>query len=156
MGNLTFLILLSIVGILFILAELLIVPGVGVAGFLGLAALGGACYYAFVQIGTTAGVILICIEIVFLAAVLIYALRAKTWQRLALKTNIESTVEDGSVEISLGQVGTTETRLAPRGTARFENVAIEVKAMKGMIDPGTEVVVVLVENKTVYVKPVNE
>ena len=42
---------LVIVGILLMLVELLLVPGVGVAGFLGLASLVAACWYTFACIG---------------------------------------------------------------------------------------------------------
>lgn len=154
MGNVAFLILLSIVGILFLVAELLIVPGVGVAGILGLASMAGACYYAFVGISTTVGIIVTCLEIAVVIAATVYALRAKTWQKLALKTNIESTVGDASVEIAVGQRGTTETRLAPMGTVRFGTAAIEAKSMMGIIDPNVEVEVALIEDKKIYVKPV--
>ena len=38
---------LIIVGLILIFAEVLIIPGVGVAGILGLLSLGGSCFYAF-------------------------------------------------------------------------------------------------------------
>ena len=156
MGNLTFIILLSIVGVLFLVAELLIVPGVGVAGFCGLAAMGGACVYAFIKMGTAAGIIVTAVNLVIIIAGTVYALRAKTWQKLALETNIESTVGDASCEVSVGETGITETRLAPMGTARFAGKAVEVKAAKGMVDSGVEVEVVMIEDKKVIVKPVEK
>lgn len=152
MGNLTFIILLSITGILLLLAELLIIPGVGVAGFLGIASMGGACYVAFTHIGSVCGAVVTVINALILVGVTIYALRAKTWQKLALKTNIDATVGDKSLEIHLGDHGTAETRLGPMGTARFNGTAVEVKSMQGMISPGTEVEVTLIEDKKVYVK----
>ncbi|MCQ2144130.1 MAG: serine protease [Bacteroidales bacterium] len=156
MGNLTFIILLMIAGILFLLAELLIVPGVGLAGVFGLASMAGAAYFAFVQMGPTVGAIVTAIEIAVVIAVTVYALREKTWQKLALKTNIESKISDASVEVRIGQTGKTETRLAPMGTARFDGVAIEVKAMQGIIDAGTEVEIALIEDKKIYVKPLED
>lgn len=156
MGNMTFIILLMIAGILFLVAELLIVPGVGFAGFFGLASMIGASYFSFSQMGPTVGAIVTAIEIAVVIAVTVYALREKTWQKLALKTNIESKISDASVEVRIGQTGHTETRLAPMGTARFDGVAVEVKAMQGIIDAGTEIVITLIEDKKIYVKPVED
>ena len=42
-----FLITLVLVGLVLIFAEILLIPGVGVAGVLGLLSMGGSCYYAF-------------------------------------------------------------------------------------------------------------
>ena len=37
------------------------------------------------------------------------------------------------------------------GTAKFGENAVEVKALEGMIDPGVEVKVVLIEDNRIYV-----
>jgi len=41
---------LVLVGLVLILAEILLIPGVGVAGILGLLSLGGSCYYSFYEV----------------------------------------------------------------------------------------------------------
>ena len=46
---------LILVGLVLILAEILLIPGVGVAGVLGLLSMGGSCYYAFYEFGTLTG-----------------------------------------------------------------------------------------------------
>ena len=38
---------LIIIGLVLVLAEILLVPGVGIAGILGLVSLGGSCFCAF-------------------------------------------------------------------------------------------------------------
>ena len=42
---------LILVGLVLIFAEILLVPGVGVAGVLGLLSMGGSCFYAFMEYG---------------------------------------------------------------------------------------------------------
>ena len=59
-----FIITLILVGLILIFAEILLVPGVGIAGILGLLSLGGSCFYAFTQIGTTAGTIVTAVNVV--------------------------------------------------------------------------------------------
>lgn len=145
---------LIIIGLLLMFAEILIIPGVGIAGILGVAAMAGSCVYAFLEIGQTAGVIVTAVNAVLLVVITIWVLRAKTWERLALATNIESKAIVPEAEVVPGTVGVTVTRLAPMGTARFGDLRLEVTAREGIIDPGVEVEVVEVDGIKVYVSAV--
>lgn len=148
-----FIITLILVGLVLIFAEILLIPGVGIAGVLGLLSMGGSCFYAFHELGTTAGAIVTGVNAVLIAALTVWVLRAKTWKRMSLETNIDSKAV-GGVSLSLGDRGKTVTRLAPMGSARFGNYIVEVKALEGMLDPETPVEVVLIEDNKIYVKPV--
>ena len=149
-----FVITLILVGLILIFAEILLIPGVGIAGVLGLLSLGGSSFYAFSQMGTTAGVIVTAVNVVLVVVLTIWVLRAKTWKRLTLETNIESkAVSFESSVLSVGDKGKAVTRLAPMGTVRFGEYAVEVKALEGMIDPGTDVQVVLIEDNRIFVTP---
>lgn len=148
-----FIVTLILVGLVLIFAEILLIPGVGIAGVLGLLSMGGSCFYAFHELGTTAGAIVTGVNAVLIAALTIWVLRAKTWKRMSLETNIDSKAVEGVV-LSLGDRGKTVTRLAPMGSARFGNYIVEVKALEGMLDPETPVEVVLIEDNKIYVKPV--
>ena len=152
-----FIITLILVGLVLIFAEILLVPGVGIAGILGLLSLGGSCFYAFTQLGTTAGTIVTAVNVVVLVAFTVWILRAKTWRRMALQTEIQSkAVPTESSVLSVGDKGKTITRLAPMGTVRFGELAVEVKALEGMIDPDVDVQVVLIEDNKIYVETVGE
>lgn len=149
-----FLITLILVGVVLVLAEILIIPGVGIAGVLGIASLGSSCFLAFKEFGNTVGAIITIVESLFILIILIYALRAKTWKRLALNTNIDSKANSDVTEtVSVGDFGKTLTRLCPMGTARIGKVVCEVKAVEGIVDSGTDVEVVLIEDNKIYVKP---
>ena len=148
---------LILVGLILIFAEILIIPGVGVAGILGLLSMGGSCFYAFHHMGNVTGYIVTGVNAVLLLVLLIYVLRAKTWKRMALETNIEAkAVSEDSSAVSVGDTGKAITRLAPMGSVRFGDKAVEVKAVEGMIDPGCDVEVVMIEDNRVYVSPVKE
>ena len=143
---------LIIVGIVLILAEILLIPGVGVAGILGVLSLGGSCYYAFYEFGNMTGGIVTGVNALLLVVTLVYVLRAKTWKRMSLDTNIDSkAVEDESSYVAVGDRGQAVTRLAPVGSVRFGSRVAEVKALEGIIDAGTEVVVVMIEDRRIYV-----
>lgn len=152
-----FIITLILVGLVLIFAEILIIPGVGFAGILGLVSMGGSCYYAFDQMGTTAGAVVTAVNAVLIVALSVWVLRAKTWKRLSLETNITSkAVPSESVVVAVGDKGVTLTRLAPMGNVRFGDVSVEVKALEGMIDPGKDVRVVLIEENKIFVETVGE
>lgn len=146
-----FVITLILVGIILIFLEILLIPGVGVAGVLGLLSMGGSCFYAFHEFGLTTGIIVAVINAVLIIGLAIYVLRAKTWKRMSLETNIDSKAVESAV-LSLGDKGKTLTRLAPMGSARFGDYVVEVKALEGMLDPEVPVEVVLIEDNKIYVK----
>ncbi len=152
-----FIIILMAVGLVLVLAEILLIPGVGVAGILGLASLGGSCFYAFHEFGPGTGTIVTVINVVLLVALTVYVLRAKTWKKLALNTNIDSKIQffDENT-LAVGDTGKTLTRLAPMGTAKIGENNYEVKSLEGIIDPGTEVEIVMIEDNKIYVKPVEK
>lgn len=80
--------------------------------------------------------------------------RGKDLKRMSLETNIDSkAVPSESSTIAVGDRGKTLTRLAPMGSARFGDYVIEVKSLEGMLDPGIDVEVVLIEDNRITVKP---
>lgn len=148
--------MLILIGFVLIFTEILLIPGVGVAGTLGVIALGGASYYAFYALGTMTGYVVTGINVLLLIALTVYVLRAKTWKRFTLNTNIDSkAIVPDDVPV-VGDKGKTATRLAPVGMVRIGNHTFEAKALEGMIDPGVSVEVVLIEDNKIYVSPVNE
>ena len=142
---------LIIMGLLLLFAEILIIPGVGVAGILGLLSMAGSCVYAFMEMGQTAGIIVTAVNVVLIVLLTIWVLRAKTWKRLALETNIDAKAVVPEVNVVPGEKGVSVTRLAPMGTARFGDLRLEVTAREGIIDPGVEIEVVEVDGIKVYV-----
>lgn len=152
-----FIIVLILVGLVLLFAEIMIIPGVGVAGILGLLSMGGSCFYAFNQLGSTTGVIVTIVNALLIVAMIIWVLRAKTWKKFTLETNITSKASTNESRfLTVGDRGKTLTRLAPMGTARVREKSLEVKALEGMIDPNTDIEIVLIEDNIIYVKPVND
>ncbi len=147
---------LMIVGLLLLGAELVIIPGFGIAGILGVASVVASCWVAFAQIGTTAGIIVILANIVLVVASTILMLRSKTWKKLALKTNINAKVDTVPEEkgIGVGTRGISVTRLAPAGKVQFAETAVEAFTHDSLVEPGREVEVCQVEGNKIYVKEI--
>ena len=148
---------LIIAGILFMLVELLLVPGVGIGGILSLLSLGAACWYSFVYISDSAGWTVLVLVLILLVVSVVLALRSRTWRRFELKTEIDSKVNDECCRLEAGQKGVAQTRLAPMGTGRFGETSCEVKSHdNSLIDAGTPLEIVSIEDNQVIVKPITE
>ena len=147
---------LIIAGLLLLAAELVLIPGFGVAGILGVASLVGSCWVAFTQVGTTAGIITLIANILLAIISTVLVLRSKTWKKLSLGTNIEAKVDTTPVEkgISVGDKGTTITRLAPGGKVMLGTNMLEAFSRDTIIEPGIDVEVCEIQGNKIYVKQI--
>ena len=146
---------LLVLGVVLMLVEMLLVPGVGIAGFLSLGSLGVACWYAFTAISSTAGWWTTLAAVLLLGVMVFFALRAKTWRRFELKTEMTSQVGTEVADVHVGDRGIAYTRLAPLGTGRFGAVSCEVKSYDNtMVAAGTPLEVVAIEENKPLVKPI--
>ena len=149
-------VLLVILGAIFLMAELVLLPGVSIGGILALGCNVAAGYFAFAWYGSTAG--WIAIGIIFLVAVFvtILSLRAKTWQKLSLHQQITSSSMDTPQEhnVKVGDRGVAITRLAPMGKVEIAGHVFEAKSTTELIDQQSEIEVTGFENFNIIVKKV--
>ena len=146
---------LSILGLLLIIAEIILIPGIFVAGTLGLVSIGAACWLAFDGIGPEAGYITIAANAVLAVVCAVLSLRSKTWKKLSLHTEIDSRTDSRPEDkgIAVGSQGVTITRLAPMGKVLFGETTVECSARNGIVDPGQQVEVILIDDNKIFVKP---
>ena len=115
-------IVLVVAAVILFLVELFIVPGISIAGFLAGGCIIYANYYAFTNIGTTAGFITLAVSAIACVGSLIWFMRSKTLDKIALKKNITSKIDRSAEEkVKIGDTGVTTTRLALIGYAEIEN-----------------------------------
>lgn len=145
---------LIVVGLVLLIAELLVIPGFGIAGILGIASLVASCWIAFDSLGQTAGLLVIAANILFTVIMTVFTLRSRTWKRLSLKTNIDAKVDTTpqAKGIQPGITGISLTRLAPGGQARFGEITAEVSTRDALIEPGKPVIVSEIEGNRIFVK----
>jgi membrane-bound ClpP family serine protease len=147
--------LLILLGILLLLIEFLIIPGVTIAGIGGFLLIAGGVFSAYRSHGTKFGNITLAITVLVLVIIFSFALRSKTWKKIALNNKINSSVDNIKKEerFTVGERGKTITRLAPIGKAMFNNKIVEAKSLSGYIDENTEVEIIKIQNTNVIVKP---
>jgi membrane-bound ClpP family serine protease len=147
-------VLLVLAGVLLFLLEFLVVPGVTIAGIGGLLCFSGAVYLAFENLGTTEGVIVLIVVVITIIIALIYGLRAKTWKRISLGTQIKSRVTNvDSLDIKPGDTGVSLTRLGPIGKVMIGEKRCEGQSIGPYIDENSEIEVVQIKTNHVIVKP---
>jgi membrane-bound ClpP family serine protease len=144
---------LCLVGILLILAEIFLIPGLTVTALAGGAFSIGGIYYAFKHLGTAGGIITLVVSLVIIGAAFVYLVKSKALDAIALKTNIDSTVASkDSLDISVGDEGISISRLNPMGKVKVNNITMEAKTLGDFMDENTAVVVLKVSQTQLIVK----
>ncbi|MDR1454385.1 MAG: NfeD family protein [Tannerella sp.] len=140
------------IAVFLLLLEIFLLPGVTVAGVGGgLFALAGIIY-AY-SIAPVAGHVTLGSSVVVFGGLFCWLLRAKSFQRVALKTNIDATLTSTrDIGLQVGDRGVTLSRLAPIGKARFGQTIVEAKAQENLIDEQTPVIIVRIDGNNVTVQ----
>jgi membrane-bound ClpP family serine protease len=151
--DLLIVIILCFLGILLVLIEIFLIPGITVVAIAGgLFAVGGI-YYAFSHMGVVGGFVAMILTLLVIGIAFIYLVKSKALDTIALKTDIDSTVASKEfLSISEGDKGISLSRLNPIGKVRVNNIVIEGKSLGDFIDENTEIEVVKVSPTQLIVK----
>ncbi|MDY0217029.1 MAG: NfeD family protein [Bacteroidales bacterium] len=141
------------IGIITILLEILVIPGVGIFGIVGFVSVVFGIIQAYTVYGTMAGNITLIVSAFIMVLLFVMSLRSNTWKRLMLNDSIDSkvnTIDEALVKV--GSEGISISRLAPSGTARIEGELYEVHTLGEFVDENTELIVVKVNRNKIIVK----
>jgi len=140
------------VAILLLLMEIFLLPGITIAGIGGVAFAIGGIAYAY-SVDQTVGHITLAASIVVFCGAFLWLIRAKSFSRVALKADVDSTLTSSrDLGIEIGDEGITLSRLAPIGKAEIKGIAVEAKSTGDFIDEETKIVVVRVDGYNVLVE----
>jgi membrane-bound ClpP family serine protease len=143
--------LLILFGLLLIVAEVILIPGTTIVGFVGgaLCALGMTGSFIVLPMGwawtINLGTFGIAASLVFLA------FRSKTWKKFEVQGTVTGKAPQISLNLKIGVQGKTLTPCNPVGIARFGNTEEEVYAQNGWIDSGTSIEIVEIKNNTITI-----
>ncbi|GAB6278579.1 MAG: hypothetical protein STSR0006_05770 [Lentimicrobium sp.] len=148
-------IILIVIGLIFMVLEILVIPGTSVGGIVALACLGIAIWQSFANYGTTAGLITLGVTLLVSFLALYFSLKSKTWKRLMLTE--ENTAKVNVIDediVKPGKQGLTISRLAPAGKVEIDGQEYEAHTFGEYVDPGQKVIVVKIEFNKIYVKSI--
>ncbi|MCB0734216.1 MAG: hypothetical protein KDC76_06540 [Bacteroidetes bacterium] len=145
-------ILFLAVGLIFLLVEILITPGL-VLGIVGIVFMTFGILRTYTVYGSETGNIVLLS--VFLGTILLIflALKGGIWKRMASKDVIASKAVDNAGEfVKIGDEGQTISALRPSGNAIFSGRRIEVSTMGDPIPSGVKIAVLRIAQNKVYVR----
>lgn len=148
--------ILIALGIIFLLLELLVIPGSTFVGIIGLVALVLGVFQTFSIYGSTWGFIALIGTSLFSIAMLILSLRSKTWKKAMLSTSIESKIDHGVLNYNVGDKGVTISRLNPMGKAQIGDNFLEVTSNGNFIDQDCQIEIVEIINNKIFVDLLKE
>jgi membrane-bound ClpP family serine protease len=128
-------ILLILLGLLLLLLEFAVIPGVTIAGIGGFLLLAYSVYLAFAQFGTLAGVLTLIVVLIAAPVIVVYFFRSRAGKKMVLETNIDAKVDTHETEHILpGDIGITLGRLAPMGKVKVNGLSVEGQSTGSFID----------------------
>jgi len=143
-----------LLGILFMLAEIFLLPGISIAGIAGVIFLLGGIVYAYLFLGNTGGNITLAASAVAMGGTFYWLIKSKSLRRISLETNIDSKVDNSNLlKMAVGDTGITISRLNPIGKVMVNDTEAEGKSFDGeFIDEETVIEIVRIETYYVLVR----
>ena len=142
---------LIIAAVILFLVELFVIPGISLAGISALVCILYANYYAFTNLGMAGGFVTLGISAVACIGSLIWFMRSKMLDKLALKKDIDSKVDRSAEDsVKVGDIGISTTRLAQIGYAEINGKIVEVKSIDGFLNEKTPVFVSQPSKSLIY------
>jgi len=156
-----------LLGLALIALEVFVIPGFGVAGVAGVAALLAGIYFSFPDASSALNSLAASLlAAIVLAVVLLRFLpRTRAWQRLVLETRIEEAEEDRQFReavtgeeglLTPGRVGRALTALRPAGTIEVGERRFDAVTEGEFVEAGSPVRIVLVEGRRIVVRKLGD
>lgn len=155
--------LLIATGLVLLALEILVIPGFGLAGVLGTAALFAGLTMSLFGAGVNlqgivnaVGRVLLSILIAFGVGLLLLRLlpRLPFGRRLVLATELRSTESEGSTDVRrvLGKIGVAVSPLRPSGIIDLDGARVDVVSEGSFVNRGEEVEVIRVDGNRIVVR----
>lgn len=147
---------LIILGFIFLLVELLIIPGFGFMGVLGLLCLAGGCYIAWTELSLAVGIATLIGSLLIIVLFLRLFPKSIMWKKLRLESKMSKGggFQAGTKELEelIDKKGLSITPLRPSGTALIMGRRVDVVTEGVFLQKDTPIKVVKVEGNKVIVR----
>jgi membrane-bound ClpP family serine protease len=145
--------LLLLFGLLFLVVEVLFIPGTTLVGLIGFGLLVVGVWLGYRDLGTTAGHYSLLFSVAAAGIMLYIGLRPKNLHRFALTNVNDSRVRDiRRPDVQPGTTGRTLSALRPAGTVLFGEDRREAATRGEFLDAGTPVRVLRIEQNRIIVE----
>jgi membrane-bound serine protease (ClpP class) len=146
---------LLILGLVLILLEVFVIPGLNIFGIIGFGTVCVGVLFAYTRLGPEAAAVIGVLGFGGTGALVWLLIRNRAWQRMVRdeRTDRASGYDSatGELEGLVGQIGTASTALRPAGRAQFGDRVVDVVADGGFIALGAAIEVLEVHGNRVVV-----
>jgi len=154
--NFLIIIFLVILGIVLLLIEVTILPGITVAGVGSFLVLVYSVYLAFSSYGSLVGFLTLAFVLIVSPLLVYYFFKGKAGKSMVLNTVITGVANEINPEkVKVGDIGVTIGRLAPMGKIKVNDEVVEVRSTGAFVNPGENVRIISIEKSLVTVEPLN-
>ncbi len=146
---------LIVLGLMLVVIEVIVLPGVGLVGLLGLASLVGAGVLAYENLDPAWSATTITASLVGAGALFPWLPRTRLGRAMVLEHEHTDQADNPSLRLGelVGKAGRSVTPLRPSGTADIGGRTVDVITDGRYVEPDTEIVVVDVRGSRVEVEP---
>ena len=150
-------VLLIILGLVLLLIEFAVIPGVTIAGIGGFLLLAASVYIAFSDLGTVPGFITLAVVLIASPIMIFYFFKSKAGKNMILDSEISGKVENFSHDkLKVGDIGITIGRLAPMGKIKVNGEVVEAQSSGSFIDHQTDIRIIKIQLNKIIVEPIKE
>jgi len=153
MSVLSIIIILLLLGLVFIVAEVMFIPGTTFVGFLGFAMMSVGVWYSFRDFGSGIGLSVAGGALLLIVLTFYIGYKKGVWKLFSLQTSNDTRLEPNYLEVlEVGNIGKAVSALRPTGTGEFESKRIEVQTFGELLEANTSIVIVEIKGKEIFVK----
>jgi len=154
----TGIVVLFIIGVILILAEIFIIPGFGIAGISGIAAVLVSLFFIFPN--TTIAINVLLAVTLFTLVSAIFMVKkfgiSRFWKRISLESNSENYYSSSSKKDYLNQEAETISKLRPAGTIKLAGKRVDAVSEGAFIEKGKKVRIISVAGSRIVVREISE
>jgi membrane-bound ClpP family serine protease len=147
---------LVLLGLVFLIGEMFFLPGITIAGLLGLVFSGTGIYLSYSYFGSEVGNLIFLFSVLINSFTFFYSFRSGLWKKFALNKSISSRVneEDPIYILNEGDIGIASTTLRPMGMIEIRGNKFEVNSNSGLIEVGKSVKIIRIDGRKILVEEI--
>jgi membrane-bound ClpP family serine protease len=154
--NIIIILFLIILGIVLLIIEITILPGITIAGLGGVLLFAYSIYLAFSNYGSLVGFLILAFILIVAPTIVVLLFKGKSGKKMVLKTVLHGVANEINHEkVNIGDIGVTIGRLAPMGKIKVNNEVVEVRSTGTFVNPGEKVRIIQIEKSQITVEPLN-
>ncbi len=150
-------VLLILLGLLLLMIEFAVIPGITIAGVGGAVLLIASVYIAFTGIGKIAGFVTLAVVLIVSPIMIYYFFNSRSGKKMILDSEIGGKIENFNPEnLKVGDTGKTIGRLAPMGKIKVNGEIVEAQSTGAFIDHQTEIRIIKIKSNQIIVEPIKK